>query len=206
VREPATYRGPARQEEWSPGEECVVVERDGDTLGYTVYSTARFGAPRAPTVVEICAAGPETAFGLIGHVIQRAAASHHQSVTFHEPPDSTAGRALRRTGCEIVTKAAADSFGMGLIVNRRPFLEALRPELARRAGADHAEAFAALADGRIYQDSSTLLPLVTGFHSWRDAADTGRALPAGYEDACRAWFAGAGDVVPVAYAHVCDRY
>jgi len=206
VHEKATYRGAAPQEDWSPGEECVVVERDGEMLGYVVCSASRFGAPRTPSVSEICAAGPETAFGLIGHVIQRAAALHLDTVSFHEPPDSTAGRALRRIGCEVVTRAAADSFGMGLIVNRRQFLEALRPELLRRAGVDHAAAFAALAEGRIYPDSTTLLPLITGFHSWRDAADTGHALPTGFEDACRAWFPGPGDTLPVAYAHLCDRY
>jgi len=117
-------------------------------------------------------------------------------VTFREPPDSTAGRALRRIGVRDRDKGRGRFVRHGAYCQPPGVPGSAPAELMRRAGVDHEDAFAALVDGRIYADSSTLLPLVTGFHSWRDAADTGHALPSGLENACRAWFPGAGDVLP----------
>jgi hypothetical protein len=55
-------------------------------------------------------------------------------------------------------------------------------------------------------DNGMLLQLLTGFRSWRDAADVGFAFPREYEAACRAWFPGWSESLPTAFTHHSDRY
>ncbi len=206
VRETAHWTGPLPATDWNPGQSGVAVERDGGLDGYAFLSEQSYGAVRELRVVEICAATAEAADGLIACAAQRALARRQQRIVFLEPPASTAGRALRRLGGRVRQRAPADGDGMGRINRRGPLVERLRPELARRAGRDDAEAVEALAAGRLYPDDRVLLPLLLGSRSWRDAADLGHDPPEKLEDLARAWFPGFGPELPVPYLHSADRY
>jgi len=82
-REHGCRRGPRFARTDLPGSDAaggvvsrrgVVVVGDGEMLGYAVCSAARFGVSRRRRLWRY-ALRPGDAFGLIGHVIQRAAAS-----------------------------------------------------------------------------------------------------------------------------------
>jgi hypothetical protein len=95
---------------------------------------------------------------------------------------------------------------MGTILNRGSLVQALAPELHRRAGRGDDAALHALAAGELVPDDTILLPLLTGSRSWRDAAESGYTFPAEHSDICRAWFPGWSEDLPVPYTHESDRY
>ena len=96
---------------------------------------------------------------------------------------------------------------MGCICNRAAFVHALKDEFTRRAGGADPEALEALAAGDIYPDNTVLMRLITGYRSWKDAAEEGTDLPPSYSDVVRKWFPGGGSVeLPLAYAYRLDSY
>ena len=206
VRQAAHWSGPQTATDWNAGESGVAVGRNGRLDGYAFLSDQSYGSVRELRVVEICAATAEAADGLVACAAERALARRQQRIVFLEPPDSTAGRALRRLGARVKLLTAADGEGMGRINRRASLVERLRPELARRAGRDDAKAVEALAAGRLYPDDRVLLPLLLGSHSWRDAADLGNPPPEKLEELARAWFTGHGPELSVPYTHRADRY
>jgi len=205
-RDPAIYPGPVAATDWNAGESGWVLEQERDMLGYYTATETTLGTARPLRVTEICAASAADAETLIAHVVAAALARRQEKVSFVEPPDSTVGRTLKRLGCDVVLSFSADGSGMGKIMNRGSLVRAMQPEFERRAGGASDEAISALAEGRLYPVDTDLMPLLTGHHSWRDAADQGQTPPPEYEAEVRAWFPGPSDLLPIAFTHHRDCY
>jgi hypothetical protein len=128
-----TYPGPRMVEDWDRGEIGLAAERDGRLLGYAVVPGPRLGVLPPPTVAEICCSSSEAAALLLRRIARRANENRQETITFLEPPDSTAGRFVRRLGCETLVRTNPEGDGMGRILNRAGLVHALAPELDRRA-------------------------------------------------------------------------
>ena len=213
ARGPAWDRVP-REGAWQPGSEVHLVERDGTLQGYVVLRAGLFGwRSRRFELREIVARDTATAALLLAYALDRARQLNYDRITVHEPPDSTVAQVARRVGCEQVNRYWASGGGMGRIVHRGRFVDAIATELARRAHAAGvaesvaAPALAALRDGTLVPDDGDLVRLVVGYQRLDEVAaerqggaDPERAVAA-------AWFPGGGGaVLPVPFAHHLDHY
>ncbi len=206
-RDPAVFDGPRSDEDWTTGQRAIVLEENGRVVGYSIQGGRGPGQGPSLTIVEAVARDPRIARELIRVSGARAHEQRFDKVTIYEPLDSTLGRAARRLGCETSMQSFAAGDWMGKILNRPDFVEALRPELDRRVGDSAPDALAALACGEICPDDAMLLPLITGYHSWRDAEDQGYALPPKYAEILRRWFPGGGTVeLPTSWCSRLDWY
>lgn len=201
-----TYPGPRTVEDWDRGEVGLTAESDGRLLGYAVVPGPRLGVLPPPTVVEICCSSSEAAAALVRRIARRANENRQETIAFVEPPDSTAGRFVRRLGCETLVRTNPEGDGMGLILNRAGLVRALTRELERRAASAHPELIGRLATGTLLPDNKLLLRLLLGYYSWRDAADMGALASSRGGDVLHAWFPGQSDRLPVGFTHSIDRY
>lgn len=209
---------------WHPGPEVLVARRGGRPRGYAALSGISFGhAPRSLSVSELVGADDAAALALIGAAARVAWDRRVDSFTVAEPPDSTAGIAARRLGCEVRQYLPSDGSGMGSILDRASLLSVLVPELARReacaesgerlesaeglapAGAS-ARALEALQRRQTVPDDRDLLRLLLGFWSWQDAEAAGDAIPEQHRRTLRRWFPGPSPWLPTPHSHQIDHY
>ncbi|MBD3239155.1 MAG: GNAT family N-acetyltransferase [Chitinivibrionales bacterium] len=205
-RHAETYPGPRMVEDWDRGEIGLVAESDGRLLGYAVVPGPRLGVLPPPTVAEICCSSSEAAAVLVRRIARRANENRQETLTFLEPPDSTAGRFIRRLGCETSVRTNPDGDGMGLVLNRADLVRILTPELDRRAASPHPELADRLAAGTLIPDNKLLLRLLLGYYSWHDAGDLGALSGGRNTETLRAWFPGHCGSLAVGFTHSIDRY
>lgn len=192
VRRSDNFAGPRPASDWDPGEEGILLERQGVVEGYAIYSQTSFGGAQPFSVVELIGADPSVTEALVAQIGRLAIERRLEGVSFFEVPESMSGRVLRRLGCEVKFRHDTDAGWMGRILRRRSFVRRIAPELERRAGEPGGATLEALASGEIYADNTVLLQLVTGFRSWRDVADLGHHVAARHEALARLWFSGFG--------------
>ena len=213
ARGPAWDRVP-QAGEWQPGSEVHVVERDGTLQGYVVLRSHLFGwRSRRFELREIVARDTASASALLAYALQRARQLNYDRMTVHEPPDSSVAQVARSVGCEQVNRYWASGGGMGKIVDRERFVDAIAAELTRRAHAvGVAEsvatpALAALRDGTLVPDDGDLLRLVVGYQRLGEVAAERQGVAAAERAVAAAWFPGGGGaVLPVPFAHHLDHY
>lgn len=206
VRSTTCYHGPDKTEDWSAGQTGIVAEAAGRLAGYLILQAPRFGVQTPSEVFEACARTAQAADTLIADCARRMADIRHEFVSVNGPADCTVGRALRRLGCRHTQETSALAGGMGCILNRTELVQALAPELERRAGEPCQGAVERLATGDLVPHNARLLQLLTGYHSLLDARDMGMPVPTEDHDTMQRWFPGAGPSLPVAYTHLADRY
>ena len=213
ARGPAWDRVP-REGAWQPGSEVHLVERDGMLQGYVVLRAGLFGwRSRRFELREIVACDTATAALLLAYALDRARQLNYDRITVHEPPDSLVAQVARRVGCEQVNRYWASGGGMGRIVDRGRFVDAIATELARRAHAAGvaesvaAPALAALRDGTLVPDDGDLLRLVVGYQRLDEVAAERQGGADAERAVAAAWFPGGGGaVLPVPFAHHLDHY
>ncbi|MQY07296.1 GNAT family N-acetyltransferase [Actinomadura macrotermitis] len=190
------------QSTWKPGSRTLVLP----TGGYAVLEGRAFGDPLGTvTVDEAVAEDAAAARHLLVALARLCWQRRLAEFTIREPADGLIGRVARRMGCTYRQSTPPSGGMMAAILNRAPLLDRLEPELRRRAGQSHDEAFAALRRGTLIPDDRTLIRLLLGHWSLKDAYDT--SIPAPYQDICTAWFPGGGTpTLPAPYAHRLDRY
>ena len=219
IRPWTVARGPAwdrvpREGAWQPGSEVHLVERDGMLQGYVVLRAGLFGwRSRRFELREIVACDTATAALLLAYALDRARQLNYDRITVHEPPDSLVAQVARRVGCEQVNRYWASGGGMGRIVDRGRFVDAIATELARRAHAAGvaesvaAPALAALRDGTLVPDDGDLLRLVVGYQRLDEVAAERQGGADAERAVAAAWFPGGGGaVLPVPFAHHLDHY
>ena len=204
-RTPETCRGPYLPEIWDPGHVGLLLERSGEMLGYTFYRGDTYGSNEPLTVVETVAVDVAAANTLVRHVAERGIQKRIDTISFREAPDSLVGLVLRNLGCEVRMVYQHHGGGMGLICNRSSFVDALTDEFTRRAGMHDEAAIKLLAEGHVYPDK-ILMPLMTGFQSWRDASRGGWPLPTGHEELMKRWFPGSGPDMETPIMCYMDHY
>ena len=200
--------------EWQPGSETHLMERDGILQGYVVLRSHLFGwRSRRFELREIVARDTGTAAILLAYALHRARQLNYDRIAVHEPPDSSVGQVARSVGCEQVNRYWAAGGGMGRIVDRARFVDAIAAELARRARAAGvsesvaAPAQAALRDGTLVPDDGDLLRLVVGYQRLDEVADERQGGADAERAVAAAWFPGGGGaVLPVPFAHHLDHY
>ena len=213
ARGPAWDRVP-REGEWQPGSEIHLVERDGMLQGYVVLRSGLFGwRSRRFELREIVARDTATAALLLAYALHRARQLDYDRITVHEPPDSAVAQVARNVGCEQVNRYSAAGGGMGRIVDRERFVDAIAAELARRARAAGvaepaaAPALAALRDGTLVPDDGDLLRLAVGYQRLDEVAAERQGVADPERAVAAAWFPGGGSaVLPVPFAHHLDHY
>ena len=213
ARSPTWDRVP-REGEWQPGSEVHLAERGGTLQGYVVLRSGLFGwRSRGFELREIVACDTATAALLLAYALDRARQLNYDRITVHEPPDSAVAQVARSVGCEQVNRYWASGGGMGRIVDRERFVDAIAAELARRAHAAGvaesaaAPALAALRDGTLVPDDGDLLRLVVGYQRLDEVAAERQGGAAPERAVAAAWFPGGGGaVLPVPFAHHLDHY
>jgi hypothetical protein len=158
------------------------------------------------TVEELTARDPVVAHKLLAAVAKLCWDARLSEFSVLEPADGLVGRVARQLGCGYRQDWPGSGGMMAAILNRASLLNALEPELRRRAGhadahgAGHAEA---LARGTGIADDRALIRLLLGFWSALDAETAGVPI----DDAWRDWYPGGGTPgLLMPYAHRLDRY
>jgi hypothetical protein len=206
-RAAATFGGGAAPDDWSAGDGTLLLERASDVLGYAIFSGERFGMPPELTVREASAVSARAAEALVRELVAVATTRRVERLTLHVAPDSIVGGVLRRLGCKMTIHYPATGGWMGKVLDRRRLVEALGDELRRRAPETAPHDLAALAAGEIYPDDALLLPLLTGYLTWRDADAAGASRPEGPEELAARWFPGGGGIgLPLPFMHRLDYY
>ena len=213
ARGPAWDRVP-QAGEWQPGSEVHLVERGGTLRGYVVLRSNLYGwRSRHFALREIVAGDTVGAGVLLAYALHRARQLNYDRITVHEPPDSLVAQVARSVGCEQVNRYWAAGGGMGKIVDRERFVDAIAAELARRARAAGvadsvaAPALAALRDGTLVPDDGDLLRLVVGYQRLDEVAAERQGGADAERAVAAAWFPGGGGaVLPVPFAHHLDHY
>ena len=213
ARGPTWDRVP-REGEWQAGSEVHLVERDGILQGYVVLRSCLFGwRSRRFELREIVARDTAAAARLLAYALHRARQLNYDRITVHEPHDSSVAQVARSVGCEQVNRYWAAGGGMGKIVDRERFVDAIAAELVRRACAAGvaeslaAPALAALRDGTLVPDDGDLLRLVVGYQRLDEVADERQGGDTAERAVAAAWFPGGGSaVLPVPFAHHLDHY
>ena len=161
---------------------------------------------------EVVARDLATARMLLAEAARRARRLDYERIVFHEPSDSAVARVARAIGCEVVTRHYAASGGMAALLDRGRFLDALGPELARRAAAARVTeavqvpALAALRGGALLPDDGDLLQLAFGYERFDDVPEQRRGADPGLAEEA-AWFPGGGTpVLAEPFGHHLDDY
>ena len=203
-----------RSREWRTGAEIRHAGRGGILTGYAVIQETMFGWRHDHLLLhEIVARDPATAGMLLADAAQRARALDYERIVFHEPSDSAVARAARAIGCEVVYRHYVASGGMAALLDRERFLDALGPELVRRAAVAHVAeaaqlpAAAALRGGALLPDDGDLLQLAFGYERFDQVPVERRGSDPGLWEVAAAWFPGGGTpVLAEPFAHHLDDY
>lgn len=204
-RDPQVYPGPRPAEDWNPGQTGIVLETPGHFLGYAVYTNESYGNRRPFTILELTGIDTKATSELVRLMAEIAIERRIETIVFEDAPDSLLGTVLRGVGCRVLLNYPHYGDGMGLICNRYDLVDVLAEELSRRAGKVDEAALERLAAGDFYPDA-VLLPLLTGYLSWKDAAAMGYALPNHDIELVKHWFTGNSVVLPIPYMHHADHY
>jgi predicted acetyltransferase len=198
---------------WQPGSDVIILERDGQLVGYAILNEPQFGHVRESFVVdELAAIDVDAAQVVLAEVGARCSHMRLSEFWVREPRDSAVGLAAQRIGSTYHQTFPRSGGMMGRILDRQRLLRLLEPELRRRLpNADlhvaHTTAFDALCSGAILPDSRDLLRLLVGYWSTTDARAYAVELPAQHEHVLDAWFPGGGTrMLALPYAHTLDRY
>ena len=203
-----------REREWRPGAEICLAGRGDALTGYAVIQGQAFGWRHDHLLLhEVVARDPATARMLLAEAARRARRLDYERIVFHEPSDSAVARIARRIGCEAVYRHYAAAGGMAALLDRGRFLDALRPELARRAAAVRVgeaaqrPALAALRGGVLLPDDGDLLQLAFGYERFDQVPEERRGSDPGLWEVAQAWFPGGGTpVLEEPFAHLLDDY
>jgi GNAT superfamily N-acetyltransferase len=207
VREPKTYTGPRRPRDWHRGERGLVAESNGQMMGYAIFTNEMFGHTLPFEVRELSALERPAAVTIIQAVAEIASSWGYGEMIVLEPIDSLAGSLLRDIGCEVQQRYDSDGGWMGRILNRKRFIRALAPELARRASVEDPSAITALESGILVRDDGRLLRLLIGYWSWLDAKWAGEIAPMEFSGIINTWFPGGGNqILPRPFLHSVDRF
>ena len=203
-----------RTRDWRPGADIVVAGNGGDLSGYAVIQETCFGwRPKHLRVHEIVARDQATAGMMLAAAARRARRLDHERIVFQEPGDSAVARVARGIGCEAVHRHYAASGGMAALLDRGRFLDALRPELARRAAAARVPeaaqvpALAALRGGGLLPGDGDLLQLAFGYERFDNVPEERRGNDSELWELAHAWFPGGGSrVLAEPFGHSLDQY
>jgi hypothetical protein len=194
---------------WRPGNEVVCLRRRGALSAYGIWQGTTLGQrPRDFTVHEAVAEDVPAARALLRELATRAWKRRVDEMVLREPPDSAVGQAARDLGCTVVHRFSPDGGGMSRLLQKERVLGAVSPELTRR------EAMVGLhgTDGlpaRVLQGfpDDSLMRLLFGIWSWKDAAAMGAGADDVDEQRLRAWFPVPGSsATPIPHAHSLDHY
>lgn len=97
-RDPSTWRRYPLHATWGPGRRILLAEAAGRTIGYAVLPRLRFGVDPRIIVSEIAGSHEPAVHALLLAAAEATVEAGREEFTVREPPDSIAGRILRRTG------------------------------------------------------------------------------------------------------------
>ena len=203
-----------REREWRPGAEICLAGHGGVVTGYAVIQAPAFGWRHDHVLLhEVVARDLVTARMLLAEAARRGRRLDYERIVFHEPSDSAVARVARAIGCEVAYRHYAASGGMAALLDRGRFLDALGPELARRAAAARVTeaaqlpALAALRGGALLPDDGDLLQLAFGYERFDDVPEERRGADPGLSEVAAAWFPGGGTpVLAEPFGHDLDDY
>jgi hypothetical protein len=199
---PSDWNRMRPHETWRPGTRMLAHDVDGALAGYAFLPGRAFGDDAASmTVEEMTARDPAAARTLLAAVAKLCWSARLSEFAVLEPADGLVGRVARQLGCGYRQDWPPNGGMMAAILNRAPLLDALEPELRRRAG--HTDGLAGLARADQIADDRALIRLLLGTWSAVDAQIAGMPI----DEAWRDRFPGGGTPrVLMPYAHRLDRY
>jgi hypothetical protein len=180
----------------------LTLDVDGTVAGYAFLRGWAFGDhPASLTVDELTGRDAAAVRTLLAAVAKLCWSVRLSEFTVLEPVDGLVGRVARQMGCTYRQDWPPSGGMMAAILNRTSLLNALEPELRRRAG--QAARLDGLARGEQIQDDRALIRLLLGSWSATDAQLDGVPIDESYRDC----FPGGGTPrVLMPYAHRLDRY
>ena len=212
-----------RDKAWKPGSVINLAKKNDKLLGYMITEKKIWGwntkvgmggSKEFSKIWEIVSTDLTSAYNLLDHALKDAKKQDCSKISFWEPTDSSVGKAARLIGCNVILSYPSNAGGMGKILNRKKFLELLKPELDRRANTiscglnKNEDLLTRLISGHVITNSSTLLGFSLGYEKFEDY-DFGKlnVISDNDRETLSVWFPGGGTSgLLIPFAHKLDRF